>query len=289
MRQALEQERFDVIHLHEPMTPGICVPALAAAQCPVVATWHAAGELNWHRGGVPLWGFLMDRIDYRIAVSAQARSSVSRWFPGAYDVIPNGVLVPPAADSADRDHSVVFIGRHDPRKGLPVLLNAWPEIHRRTGARLRVVGADPLAVRLLLSRHRVPETGIDVLGFLSQDDLTAELRRTKVLAAPSIGMESFGMVLTRAFACAVPVVSSDIDGYRDVMTDETGLLVPPGEPAALAEAVVTLLEDEALRRRLGAAARAVAVERYSWSSIAERLADVYRLVVERAGRPAVTA
>ena len=170
-----------------------------------------------------------------------------------------------------------------------MLLSAWPEIHRRTGARLRVVGADPLAVRLLLSRHRVPETGIDVLGFLSQDDLTAELERAKVLAAPSIGMESFGMVLTRAFACAVPVVASDIDGYRDVMTDETGLLVPPGDPAALAEAVVTLLEDEALRRRLGTAARAVAVERYSWSSIAERLAEVYRLVVERAGRPAVTA
>jgi glycosyltransferase involved in cell wall biosynthesis len=102
-------------------------------------------------------------------------------------------------------------------------------------------------------------------------------------------MESFGMVLTRAFACAVPVVSSDIAGYRDVMTDETGLLVPPGEPAALAEAVVTLLEDEELRRRLGAAARVVAVERYSWSSIAERLSDVYRLVVELARRAAVTA
>ena len=141
---------------------------------------------------------------------------------------------------------------------LPVLLNAWPEIHRRTGARLRVVGADPLAVRLLLSRHRVPEDGIDMLGFLSQEDLTAELLRTKVLAAPSIGMESFGMVLTRAFACAVPVVSSDIDGYRDVMTDETGLLVPPGDPAALAEAVVSLLEDEQLRQRLGNAARTVA-------------------------------
>ena len=271
------------------MTPGICVAALASARCPTVATWHAAGELNWHRMGLPLWGFLIDRIDYRIAVSDQARASASRWFPGAYDVIPNGVLVPPAADSADREHSVVFIGRHDPRKGLPVLLNAWPEIHRRTGARLRVVGADPLAVRLLLSRHRVPETGIDVLGFLIQDDLTAELLRTKVLAAPSIGMESYGMVLTRAFACAVPVVASDIDGYRDVMNDETGLLVPPGEPAALAEAVVRLLEDEALRRRLGAAARVVAVERYSWSSIAERLAEVYRLVVERAGRPTVTA
>jgi phosphatidylinositol alpha-mannosyltransferase len=128
-----------------------------------------------------------------------------------------------------------------------------------------------------------------VLGFLSQEDLTAELLRTKVLAAPSIGMESFGMVLTRGFACAVPVVSSDIDGYRDVMTDETGLLVPPGEAAALAEGIVTLLEDEPLRQRLGAAARAVAVERYSWDSIAERLARVYEVVTERVRRSAATA
>jgi phosphatidylinositol alpha-mannosyltransferase len=289
VRRVFAEERFDVIHLHEPMTPGICVSALASAECPVVATWHAAGELNWHRLGLPLWGFLIDRIDYRIAVSEQARMSVSRWLPAAYDVIPNGVLVPPAADPGDRDHTVVFIGRHDPRKGLGVLLNAWPEVHSRTGARLRVVGADPLAVRLLLSRNRVSDEGIDVLGFLSQEDLTRELLGTKVLAAPSIGMESFGMVLTRAFACAVPVVSSDIDGYRDVMTAETGLLVPPGDPAALAEGIVRLLEDEPLRQRLGTAARAVAVERYAWDSIAERLAEVYEVVTERVGRSAATA
>jgi phosphatidylinositol alpha-mannosyltransferase len=289
VRRAFERERFDVLHLHEPMTPGICVSALAAAPCPVVATWHAAGELNWYRFGLPLWGFLIDRIDYRIAVSEQAQLSVSRWLPAAYDIIPNGVLVPPAAEPTDRDHTVVFIGRHDPRKGLPVLLKAWPEIQHRTGARLRVVGADPLAVRLLLTRNRISEEGIDVLGFLSQDDLTAELLRTKVLAAPSIGMESFGMVLTRAFACAVPVVSSDISGYRDVMTDETGLLVPPGDPAALAEGIVTLLEDEPLRQRLGAAARTVAVERYSWDSIAERLSVVYELVAQRVSRSAATA
>jgi phosphatidylinositol alpha-mannosyltransferase len=289
IRRVLARERFDVLHLHEPMTPGICVSALAAARCPVVATWHAAGELNWLRGGVPIWGFLMDRIDYRIAVSEQARVSVARWLPGEYDVIPNGALVPPAADPADREHTVVVIGRHDPRKGLHVLLEAWPEIHRRTGARLRVVGADPLAVRLLLTRHRVGEAGIDVLGFLTQADLTAELLRAKVLAAPAIGMESFGMVLTRAFACAVPVVSSDIAGYRDVMTDETGMLVPPSEPGALAEAVISLLEDEPRRHRLGAAARAIVIDRYSWDAIAGRLAEVYALVLERASRGAATA
>src|SRR4029450_13457804 len=123
-------------------------------------------------------------------------------------------LPPPEAAPGNRDDPIVFIGRHDPRKGMPVLLRAWPDVHRRTGARLRLVGADPLAVQLLLARHRIQSEGIDVLGFLPQDELTAELLRAKALVAPSIGMESFGMVLTRAFACAVPVVASDIAGYR---------------------------------------------------------------------------
>ena len=95
--------------------------------------------------------------------------------PGQFEVIPNGVLIPEHAEPGGREHRIVFIGRHDPRKGMPVLLRAWPEIHRRTGARLRIVGADPLMVRLALTRAGVEPEGIDSLGFLSQDDLTAEL------------------------------------------------------------------------------------------------------------------
>jgi len=140
-------------------------------------------------------------------------------------------------------------------------------------------------VRLVLARQRVSDDGIDVLGFLSQDRLTEELLAAKALVAPSVGMESFGMVLTRAFACALPVVASDIPGYRDVTTPETGLLVPPGDVQALAEAVVRLLEDEPRRRSLGAAARRVAEERYSWGAIARRLLDVYGLAVS--GEPAL--
>jgi phosphatidylinositol alpha-mannosyltransferase len=155
------------------------------------------------------------------------------------------------------------------------LLRAWPEIHRRTGARLRIIGADPLMVGLAQMRAGVDSEGIDELGFLSQDDLTAELLNAKALVAPSLGGESFGMVLTRAFACATPVVASDISGYRDVMTAETGLLVPRGEPGALAEAVTGLLADEPRREAFGAAARKLARERYSWDDIARRLAAVY--------------
>jgi len=278
IKRALERERFDVLHVHEPMTPAVCVSALSVARCPVVATWHAAGALRWNAAAVHFWGFLLDRIDYRIAVSEQARRSAARWHGGTYEVLPNGVLLPPSADAGGREDRVVFVGRHDPRKGLPVLLRAWPALRRRTGARLRLVGADPLAVRLLLARQHVCDEGIDVLGFLPQDELTEELARAKVLVAPSIGMESFGMVLTRAFACALPVVASDIPGYRDVMTPDTGVLVPPGHPERLAGAVAGLLEDEPRRARLGEAARRIAEERYSWDRIAGRLLEIYRLV-----------
>ena len=288
VRRALERERFDVLHLHEPMTPAICTAVLALARCPVVATFHASGELGWLRFGKPVWGFLLDRLDHRIAVSEQARDSAARYFPGEYEIVPNGVLVPEEAEPGGRGHRVVFVGRHEPRKGLHVLLLAWPQIHRETGARLRLVGSDPLAVRLLLARLRVGDEGIDVLGFLSQDDLTAELSGAKALVAPSLGGESFGMVLTRAFACATPAVASDIAGYRDVMTSETGLTVPPGDPAALAQAVIALLDDEPRRRALGAAARDLARDRYAWDGIARRLLGIYELVAAR-GTPARVA
>jgi phosphatidyl-myo-inositol alpha-mannosyltransferase len=281
IRRTLEQEDFDVLHLHEPMTPAICVATLAFARVPVVATWHASGPLGWMKVGLPLWGFLMDRIDYRIAVSKPARDSVASWLPGEWEIIPNGTLIPDHADPGEREHRILFVGRHEPRKGLHVLLRAWPEIRRRTGATLRIIGADPLAVRLLISRLGVPDEGIEIAGFLSQEDLTGELLAAKAMAAPSLGGESFGMVLTRAFACATPVVASDIGGYREVIEPGTAVLVPPRDSETLADALVALFEDEDRRRAIGVAARELAVERYSWDRIARRLVEIYEQVSGR--------
>lgn len=278
IRRVLERERFDVLHLHEPMTPIPCVATLALARTPIVATFHASGELGWVKLGKPIWGFLIDRLDHRIAVSEQARNSAARWFPGEYEIVPNGVVIPPAADPDGREQTVVFVGRQEPRKGLHVLLRAWPEVHRQTGARLRLIGADPLRVRLLVSQQRLSLDGVDVLGPVSQERRTAELLAAKALAAPSLGGESFGLVLTEAFACATPAVASDIPGYRDVMTADTGLSVPPGDPEALAQALIALLEDEPRRRALGAAARELARERYAWPDVAARLARIYEVV-----------
>jgi phosphatidylinositol alpha-mannosyltransferase len=278
IRRALERERFDVLHLHEPMTPAICTSVLVLARCPLVGTFHASGDLGWMRAGGPLWGFLVDRIDHRIVVSERARTSQQRWLPGEYEVVPNGVLVPDSAPAGDREHRIVFAGRQEPRKGLHVLLRAWPEIHARTGLRLTVAGADPLAVRLLLTRLRVSDEAIDVVGFLSQDELTETLLRAKALVAPSIGQESFGMVLTRAFACALPAVASDIPGYREVLTPDVAVSIPPDDPAALADAVSALVADETRRVEMGDAARALALERYAWPAIAARLEAIYAQV-----------
>lgn len=278
IRSVLERERFDVLHLHEPMTPAICVSTLAFARCPVVATWHANGPLGWMKIGLPLWGFLMDRIDYRIAVSEPARDTIAAWIPGEWEIVPNGTFIPDDADPADRENRVLFVGRHEPRKGLHVLLRAWPDIRRRTGATLRIIGADPLAVRLLLSRVGVSSDGIEIAGFLSQDDLTRELLSAKTMVAPSLGGESFGMVLTRAFACATAVVASDIGGYREVIEPGTAVLVPARDQSALADAVVELLSDEPRRVAIGSAARKLALERYSWDRIAGRLVEIYQQV-----------
>jgi phosphatidyl-myo-inositol alpha-mannosyltransferase len=284
IQRTLERERFDVLHLHEPMTPAICTATLVLARTPIVATFHASGELGWMRFGTPVWGFLIDRIDHRIAVSERARASQKRWLPGEYEVIPNGVLVPESAPAGDREHRIVFVGRQEPRKGLQVLLRAWPEIRRRTDLRLTLVGADPLAVRLLLARLGVGDDGIDVVGFLSQEELTETLLHSKALVAPSLGQESFGMVLTRAFACALPAVASDIPGYREVLEPEASVAVPPDDTEALVRAIAELVADEPRRAAMGAAARELAVERYSWPRIARRLEEIYEQVADGALR-----
>jgi phosphatidylinositol alpha-mannosyltransferase len=285
VKQALERERFDVIHLHEPMTPIPCVATLALAEAPCVATHHAAGDLGWLKPAKLMWGFLLDRLVKRIAVSTQARDSAARYFPGEYEIIPNGVLIPEQADPSGRENRVVFIGRHDPRKGMEVVLRAWPQVRARTGARLRVVGADPLRVRLTMAQHRLSGDGVDTLGPLDDDALTQELLTAKALAAPSLGGESFGMVLTRAFACATPAVASDIDGYREVMTPGTAIAVPRGDTDELARGLIELLEDEPRRALMGREARRLAEENYGWDDIAVRLLEIYEAAV-RAGRPA---
>jgi phosphatidyl-myo-inositol alpha-mannosyltransferase len=276
IKRAFERERFDVLHVHEPLVPLVAAYSLVFADCPVVSTSHTSGErLRWYPLARPLWGFVAERIDHKLAVSERARETAIPFLGGPIEVLPNGVFVPAEADPGGRLPHVVFIGRNEPRKGLDVLLRAWPRVTARTRARLRIVGADPLSVRWLMRRQRLSDVNVDLLGSISEQALTDELLRASVLAAPSIGRESFGMVLTRAFGCATPVVASDIEGYRDVVSPETGVLVRPGDDDELADALVSLLEDEGRRRALGESGRRTAQERYAWTRVAARLVDIY--------------
>jgi phosphatidylinositol alpha-mannosyltransferase len=274
IREVLHEEQFDIVHLHEPCTPTICVATLAFARCPAVATWHAAGNLAWMRFALPVWGFLTDRVETRIAVSRMAADSAQRWLGGSYEIVPNGTIVPVDADPAHREHRIVFIGRHDARKGLGVLLRAWPEIRRRTGARLRLIGCDPLQYRLLHMRLRFDEDGIDVLGIIPNDERDAELASAKLFVSPALGGESFGMVLIEAFATATPVVASNIPGFAAVVSEDAALLVPPGDETALANAICSLLEDEPRRVAMGRAARELSAQ-FAWDGIAARLEEIY--------------
>jgi phosphatidylinositol alpha-mannosyltransferase len=160
-----------------------------------------------------------------------------------------------------------------------VLLRAWPEIHAATGARLRLIGTDPLQYRLLHARMRFDEAGIDVLGIVPNDVRTHELERAKVSVTPALGGESFGLVLAEAFACATPAVASDIPGYAAVAIPEAATLVPPDDPDKLAAAVIAMLGDEERRVEMGRAARAHALANYAWDDIARRLEETYLEVV----------
>jgi phosphatidylinositol alpha-mannosyltransferase len=279
IRQTFARERFDVVHVHEPLAPLLSAYAIAASESPVVVTCHSSGG-RWYPWGSALWGRLLrDSIDHRIAVSEQARAAAAPFIRGEFEIVPNGVsLADGPADPSRRLDRIVFVGRHEPRKGLSVLLRAWPSIARGTATRLRVIGADPLQVAFLVRRLGVDPERIDVLGVVPSDVLQAEIRAARALVAPSTGRESFGMVLTQAFAEATPVVASAIPGYVGVVDEETGVLVPPGDPAVLADTVRALLGDERRRRALGLAGRERAEERYDWRSIARRFVGIYELL-----------
>lgn len=265
---------YDVVHLHEPMIPFTCLTALLGSRVPLVGTFHMyASSLRWYRIFGPLCRAGLARLAVRVAVSPAARDYVAEACPGDYRVVPNGVdLDDTVAREPTAEPTVVFIGRPEPRKGLPVLLQAFRRL--------------PPSVRLELVGVSAQEAGVEAggrvtaHGRLSDEERTAVLRRADVLCAPSLGAESFGLVLAEAMAVGVPVVASDIDGYRDLVTPESGILVAPGDSGALAGALERMLGDDDMRARLAAGARRRALD-FAWPRIAGQLLDLYGDAIER--------
>jgi phosphatidylinositol alpha-mannosyltransferase len=277
LSRELRHGGYDVVHVHEPNGAVASCFTTESARIPIVGTFHTYSESFANRIASGPLGMrrLYNKLHVRIAVSDAARWTAARFSGGRYRVIPNGVHVD-AAPSGPKPSSdelrLLFVGRAEERKGLPVLLRAFEALQGvGVRARLTVVGPTEAEVAPYLLDTR----GVEVLGRVTDEEKWRLLHEADLLCAPSLGGESFGMVLTEAFAAGTPVVASDIAGYRDVARDGIdGVLVPPGDPAALGEALHDLAVDPERRARMGEQAREHA-QRFSWEHVAEEVLDAY--------------
>ncbi|HKI40260.1 MAG TPA: glycosyltransferase family 4 protein [Mycobacterium sp.] len=280
--RAIRRGGFDVLHLHEPLAPSITIPVLLAHPAPMVGTFHAAGHRTPYRWAAPLLRGLASRIDVRVAVSEPAAQLAQQHLGGSYELLFNGIDVSryraPAAEAAGM--TILFLGRHEPRKGLDVLLDALPLLPRCVS--VRVAGNGPATARLR-ERHRGDER-IRWLGRLTEADKIRELHAASVLCAPSRHGESFGMVLLEALAAGTPIVASDVPGYRSLSSQaDAAHFVPPGDPNALAAGLLRVLCDRRLAADLRAK-RADFITRFSMDALALRYAQIYdSLSTKRSG------
>jgi phosphatidyl-myo-inositol alpha-mannosyltransferase len=265
--RAVRAGGYEVVHVHEPMLPAAGLAAVLAARCPVVGTFHmTATTALWYRVFLPFVRLVARRLATRIAVSEEARSFVERVLPGEYRIVPNAIHVdgyraPRNGGGAPR---ILFVGRAEPRKGLPVLLRAFERLPGSPVLELVGVGAGEVPANERIHAHgRVPDA-----------ERARLLGEADVLCAPSLGGESFGVVLVEAMAAGLPVIATAIPGYEAVLPEAAGRLVPPGDDAALAGALTEVLADEGLRSRLGDAGRREAA-RYDWSRVGGEIAAIY--------------
>lgn len=273
---ALRDERFDVVHLHEPIAPGCTVTTLVCSSSPLVGTFHAAGTSAPYRWLAPLTCWLARRLTIRCAVSEDARELAARNLGGEYVLLHNGIDVErftKATPWPTDGPTVLFLSRHEERKGLDVLIDALR--HLPAHARVWVASDGPDTARLQAAA--AGDTRVEWLGRIDDDEKIRRLRGASVLCAPSLRGESFGMILLEAMAAETPIVASDLPGYSKVVGpgEPAALLVPPGDPGALGAALRRVLEDADLAASLSAAGDARAAT-FSMDALAERYVELYR-------------
>jgi phosphatidylinositol alpha-mannosyltransferase len=301
----LRRERFDVLHLHEPLASVLPLTVLHHARrsgAVLVGTFHAsvrrsltASPPEWaYASAKPFLRYYFRRLQGRIAVSEAALGFIERFFPGDYRIIPNGVDVArfreaqPRPELRDGMRNVLFVGRAEKRKGLKHLLRAVPLVREHfPQTRFVIVGDGPLRPGFQRLVERLGWEDIDFAGRVSDDELPSYYASADVFAAPNTGSESQGIVLLEALAAGAPTVASDIPGYRTVIQSGVeGVLVPPGDREQLAWAICHLLGDSAESARLRAQGRE-RVEAYSWPRVAETVEAYYRELL--ANRPRAAA
>lgn len=279
---ALRDEHFDVLHLHEPIAPGCTVTTLVCAGAPMVGTFHAAGTSAAYRWLAPLTCWLAGRLTIRCAVSEDARHLAARHLGGEYVLLYNAIDVArftKATPWATEGPTVLFLSRHEQRKGLDVLIAAL----RRLPPHVRVWVASDGPDTARLKEATAGDRRVEWLGRIDEEEKVRRLRAADVLCAPSLRGESFGMILLEAMAAETPIVASDLPGYRKVIggAEPGALLVRPGDAAALGAALRRVLEDAELAACLAAAGAERAAE-FSMDSLAERYVELYRSAIQGA-------
>lgn len=284
VRDILRNERFDVVHAHEPLMPALPPTILRYSDALNIGTFHAhRGSYYGYFYGRPVLKRVFANLDGRIAVSRVAKKFVQQYFQARYAIIPNGVdydrfvAAEPLPELMDGRPNVLFVGRPEKRKGLGYLIRAYPAIKNAfPDARIVVAGAgnwDRDRYHSYAESHGL--TDILFLGWQSDEVLPSLYKSAQVFCSPATGGESFGIVLLEAMAAGVPVVASDIEGYRDVVTSgKQGLLVTPRDETALADAVCRLLQDAAMRSEMATAGQAWA-HHFAWPQVAQRILHFY--------------
>lgn len=292
IKETLNREKFDIVHLHEPFMPMLCTTVLRLSGTVNIGTFHAHAGSPGYELGRPFSTFLLRRwarrLQGRIAVSQPAQQFASKYLPGDYTVIPNGVDlarfspdVAPIDRFGDGKLNILFVGRLEKRKGLNYLLEAYRQVRKEVPeSRLIVVGPGTRLRRKYektISREDIKD--VVFVGQVDHDELPRYYRTADVFCAPATSRESFGIILLEAMAMGKPIVASNIEGYASVLTTgKEGLLAPPRDAGGLAESLTTLLTDPAMRREMGEKGRMTAA-RYSWQHVARRVFDYYQKVL----------
>lgn len=292
VKAVLQQEKFDIIHLHEPLIPMLCTTVLHYSDVVNIGTFHASSARPSYRWGKPFIKWLFKRwyrkLNGKIAVSKQSLDYIKRHFPGHLDIIPNGVDlehfssdVAPIESFCDGKLNILFVSRLEKRKGANYLLKAYRLIKQEIpNSRLIIVGPGTI-LRKRYERY-VKKIGLqDVVftGRVGYKELPRYYKTADVFCAPATGRESFGIILLEAMAMGKAIVASNIDGYAGVVSDGVdGLLVPPKNEMALAQAIITLLNDKNRRLKMGEMGIAKA-GRHSWERIARDVLDYYCTVL----------
>jgi phosphatidylinositol alpha-mannosyltransferase len=289
MRAILERERFDVLHYHEPFVPFLSLVTLTLSTSVNVGTFHAFGGLSIsYEFGKRMLGHYAGKLHGRIAVSPAARHFISRYFPGEYKIVPNGVepgryqRAVPIARYRDGVPNILFVGRMEPRKGLIHLLRAFRKLQRDgVRARLLLVGTGPgerEARRYVLTRQL---DDVEFLGRVSEAQKAQLFKTADIYVSPATGRESFGIVLLEAMSAGAPIICSDIHGYRGVVRRERdGILVEPGNADALAASIRRLIDDPALRAQLSRAGEERA-QLFTWERVGQAVEEYYGFVIRR--------